>query len=215
MSRSLWVARSWSLSRVKPSPTTRGSAASAAPSATLRESLIADVLPRGLSPMILVEDLELVADGLHVEPQAPRGLRLVVAGLLQRLEHQDALGVGEGEAVGNDDAVARGRTGGVAVTGRLAHPQVLGLDGARVRRHEGALDDVAQLPCVPRPVVRGEGRQHLVTEGGKGGAIAARAVREEVRRDQGHVFRTCAQGGNVDAQHVQAIDEVVAEEALL
>src|SRR5690606_26707089 len=88
MSRSLWVARCCRRSRVKPSPTTKGRAASAAPSATLRESLIAPAPARGLSSMILVEDLELVADGLHVEPQTTRRLGLVVAGLLEGLEHQ-------------------------------------------------------------------------------------------------------------------------------
>src|SRR5687767_15650370 len=36
--------------------------------------------------------LELVADGLDVDPEPARGLRLVVAGLLERLQDQFALG---------------------------------------------------------------------------------------------------------------------------
>ena len=95
-----------------------------------------------------------------------------------------------------------------------AEPQVLLVDDAVVGEDDGALEAVAQLADVPRPVVRAQALA--------GGAGEPRRLLTELLRQMGEipvdervdVLRPLAERGNADREDADAVEEVFAEEAL-
>ncbi len=106
-----------------------------------------------------------------------------------------------------------GRGDRLAARARAAHVEV-------ARRHElvpseqyRALDPVAELAHVARPVVRGEGRVGVVREA-TDHAVPRAELGEESRREQLRVALALAQRRDADREDVEAVVEVLSELAL-
>ena len=88
-------------------------------------------------------------------------------------------------------------------------------DASALRQHHAALDDVAQLAHVAGPRVGLERLPRLVRQSLDLGAVAAVAVIDEARHQQRDVLEPIAQRRQMQAQHIEAVVEVLAELALL
>src|SRR5690606_28365716 len=103
--------------------------------------------------------LELVANGLDVEAEATRGLGLVVARGPERLEDQDSLGFGRGDAMREHDAAdvqprpTLAVVIAVVIAGIELEVEIAGAQRAAAGSHGRALDHVAKLADVAWPVM--------------------------------------------------------------
>ena len=93
--------------------------------------------------------------------------------------------------------------------------QVLGRDEAAVGEDRGPLEHVAQLPHVARPAVREQRRLGLVGDAGRCAAERAAEFIEELRGERDDVFGSLPQRRQVDVEHLQAVEQVLAEVAAL
>src|SRR5690606_1261438 len=109
------------------------------------------------SSSVPLERLELVADGLDVDAEPTGRLGLVVARALERLEDEDALGLGHCHAVGDDHTQGSVRRVSRIVVGVDA--ELVDVDDAVASDDEGALEHVSKLANVARPRVGGKARQ--------------------------------------------------------
>ena len=88
-----------------------------------------------------------------------------------------------------------------------------GRDRQGSRQHKSALDDIAQLADVARPAMLVQHSEGLGIDVGHGHVVAAGAVADEPRRQQGDVRAPVTQRGQGDDQDVEAVIEVLAETA--
>src|SRR5207244_4098788 len=72
------------------------------------------------------------------------------------------------------------------------------------------LEDVLELPDVAGPVVALENRKRLRGDSADVLAEVLAELLQEVRDEEGNVLATLAQRRQVDRQHVQAVEEVLA-----
>ena len=89
------------------------------------------------------------------------------------------------------------------------------MDDVPVADQYRALDDVLQLARIARPVIR---RQHVDRRGGEPADVAAvlgRIALQEVVGEQQHVGLPLAQRRDEDREDVEAVEQVLAEAALL
>ena len=93
--------------------------------------------------------------------------------------------------------------------------QVLHVDHLPGRHHGHPVADVLELAHVAGPVLRREELHGCLGEALAFHAQVARALGEEVPRERGNVLAALAHRGQPQADHVQAMEQVVAEEALL
>ena len=77
-----------------------------------------------------------------------------------------------------------------------------------------ALDGVAQLADVARPVVALEQRQHVLVDGLGAEVVAGAELAEEVGRQVADVLRPLAQRRHADRHHAEPVEQVLAELAL-
>ena len=82
------------------------------------------------------------------------------------------------------------------------------------REHDAALDGVFQLAHVARPLVIDQGAEGVGGELARGQVVLSGVEVEEVVGEQGDVFAAGAQGGQVDGDDVEAVEEVFAEAAV-
>src|SRR5688572_13945232 len=164
------------------------------------------------------ELLQLVAEGAEGHLEELGGLGVVAAGHVEGLLQEADLDVGHGlvevHAVLVEGA-GRGGGRGEEVGGRPGGlEQVLDGDDVAVGQGDGALDGVLELADVAGPGVA----HHRVLHGGLealAGALHVLAVAgEEVLGEQGDVVPPLAQRRHVHGDHVEAVEEVLAELAL-
>src|ERR1043166_1921612 len=138
------------------------------------------------------------------------GALAVAAGLFE-----DAEDVAAFEFVERDGRAACGLArlpfGGLCRRGR---EHLVGFDRVPLRERGGALQRVAQLAHVAGPVVGGEAAARFVGEVERGAVEALAEEREEVLDERGDVFAPPAQGGDVERDDVEAVEEVCAEAPL-
>src|SRR3990172_2308367 len=91
--------------------------------------------------------------------------------------------------------------------------QVLGPDHSPGRHDDQALDQVPQLPDVPRPVVGKEVGERLHGDGLGALAVLQREDADEVLDQQRDVLLPPAERGHLDGDDVEPIEEIVAKAA--
>src|SRR6185369_3085752 len=153
------------------------------------------------------EALHSVAQLPEADAEELRRRGAVEAGLAERLEDRLALDLVQ---------VLRQRLGG-GVLGRPAllasgaELQVLGADQLSPGERERALEDVLELAHVARKVVAGERLQRRVVQARRRNAVLAREPLQDARRDPGDVVAAFAQRRHPELDHVQAVEQVLAE----
>src|SRR5437773_7852401 len=150
--------------------------------------------------------LNQVAQGPRRYPEEATGASPIALALLEgapdQVRFDGAQVVVEAEALRERLVGGRGRRGG-----RHLLRQALGQDRAARLEGDRALDDVLQLPHVPRPGVLGEAAHRLA------GDLRYRLVHlaaesdEEVLGEEGDVLLPRAQWRHLDGDHVEAIEE--------
>ena len=100
------------------------------------------------------------------------------------------------------------------VAARTEEGEVLGGEDAGLAADERALDRVLQLAHVAGPVVVHQHAQRLVRDPGDGAAELVREPVEELLREERHVLAPLTQGRDPDVDHVQTVEEVLAEAPL-
>src|SRR2546422_2895698 len=98
-----------------------------------------------------------------------------------------------------------------AGAGRRGKEIIVQLQRGPPRQHDGPLDDVLQLPDVPWPRVSDEAIHRALRDHVDLASELLGESREKERRELGDVRRPFAQGGHVEREDVQAIEEVRAE----
>src|SRR5688572_14310890 len=149
---------------------------------------------RGRAPRV---DGRLEAELLHApveclarQPEVARGMRDDAVGDQERPFDRFAVDVRSVRGLGSDRQCER-----------------LGRDDAFDRQQAGAVDRVAQLAHVARPVVAPERAQRVLREG--------EARLEEVLRERDDVFLARGECRHLELDDVQAVEQVLAEPAFL
>src|SRR5258705_7202344 len=162
-------------------------------------------LPRLEAPLVDLQrlDLRLQRRGGHPEP--PRGAERPGHAALAVLERRldGVLFVGRPRA-GGEAGDRRGPKGSTGEPPRIDRERV------RITHDHRALDDVLQLADVPWPVVRLKQLRRLLGEAADPLADARSVAMGEVFDEQGDIRPTFAQGGHVQGEHVEPIEEVRA-----
>ena len=151
--------------------------------------------------------VELVLDLARADPEDGGGLG---GGALARLQ-----GAQDGEALQVvDGGPGDGGDGGARRLGVDRGREVARLDAGAVAEHHGALHRVLQLAHVAGPAVGGEGAQGVVGEGVDALAVLLGVAAEEEEGQLGDVADALAERGDLQGDHVEAVVEILAEEAL-
>src|SRR2546426_2234024 len=153
--------------------------------------------------------LELARDGARVDAEQLRRLGLVAPGDPESLVEQPLLDLGERRADQLEDGVAR----------RAFHPddfvwQVFRLDAVLACEHDTALDEVLELPHVPRPRVGLEPLDRLAREALELPAVLGSVDAQEVLGEDADVLVTLAERWHTDRDDVEPVVEVLAEAPL-
>ena len=87
----------------------------------------------------------------------------------------------------------------------------MGVEDAAVAHEDGAFDAVLQLAHVPRPVIAHKDIDRRRRDAPHVLAVPRRVLLDEVVRQEGDVGTPVAQGRQEDREHVQAVEEILAE----
>src|SRR3989449_10207851 len=137
----------------------------------------------------------------------PRGARDPSAGLRERGNDQGSLAFSErgNPAPGADRRVAR----------LSLEPRLIDGKGLALAQDHGALDHVLQLAHVPRPVVRLQQLQRLLSDGADPLSGLLGVALDQIFGQDRNVDHALAQRRDPDGKHIEAIEEVRAERATL
>ena len=95
---------------------------------------------------------------------------------------------------------------------------VLGHDGQgdllAVRKDDGTLDRILQLPHVARPVISCEGKHRFFRESFDRFVVLVGVQLQKMHGQQLYVFLAFTKGGDSDVDNVQAIEKIFAESLL-
>src|SRR5438105_2689162 len=157
--------------------------------------------------------VEPVLPELSPERRAPdaqgfRRPRMIPAAAFQGLDDLDPLGVGQGLLA---PKVRRGTEG--EPRGHVGR-QVVGLNGLHLRENGGALHDVLELADVARPGIP-EQPVHRGRAQAQGAALPLGEPAEEMLGQARNILPALAQRRERDRNYVEAIEEVLAELALV
>ena len=166
--------------------------------------------------LVAVDPLQLFDQRRALEPEQRRRLTLVAAGALERLRDQTRA---RGRATyASRSMPCSGSTGG-RIPPRspmdwISPGSIADVDlRAAAAQRQRALDRVLELPDVARPVVRHQPAHRLLRERHarpRRIELAPHAI-EEVLGEQRNVLAPLAQRRHVDGNHVQPIEQILAE----
>src|SRR6476660_931234 len=93
--------------------------------------------------------------------------------------------------------------------------QILGLDLVTRREHDHALDEIPKLTHVPRPRVLDENLHRRGADPMERPIVLLRVLFDEVPNEDGYILAPVTQRREMNAQDVQAIEQVAAKASLL
>src|SRR5438552_2307641 len=154
---------------------------------------------------------QLLTEGLTRYPKDFRGFALVRLHALHDLADVGTLDLGERSRL-----LAGGlRDNLLPDLGGKLHRQVLGLDGLRAAENDQTLDQIPELPDVPGPLIAGHQTLRVRCEALDGLVEARVRVEDEVAGQREHVVPPFAERRDVDRDHVEPVEQVLAELAVL